>query len=59
MVGDMLSNIEVINKLQRYSIKQPTPSTRKLDILLFYLLVKYSIGIKMVDSWTSPYCDCV
>lgn len=59
MVEDMLKNIDVIEKLQLYSIIQPTPSTRKIEILLVYLLVKYSTEIKMADCSTSPYCVCV
>lgn len=49
MIGNTLRNVDVIDKLQRYSITQPSPSTRKLDRLLVYLLVKYSTGSKMAD----------
>ena len=46
----MLSNIDVIEKIQPYSITQSTPSIRKIKKLFFYLLVTYSTESKMVDS---------
>jgi len=55
----MVGNIDAIDMLHSYSITQPTSSTRQLDRLLFYLLVKYITESKKADPWTSPYCDCV
>jgi hypothetical protein len=46
----MLSIIDVIDKIQPYSITQSTPSIRKIKRLLFYLLVKYSSESKMAVS---------